>query len=135
MQVVKDYGEAITIAQEQTASLGTSLVIISMAHKGLDEDHYKVYDLGDVVIPEPAQLRSDYDEYWGDDADGTTFLSEVFSGGITFGELVKAADKSIEVTQDHHHIFLENVRKNEALTAQAKEFGFDHAVYDMEFGS
>jgi len=132
MRLVEDYNGAIDLANEQEKILGTTKVTISIVKNRSDEG-YEVYDLNDVVIPGPVKLRSSYDRFWGDG--GTTFQSKVFPNGVTLGQLVKAADKSIEVTGDTHHRFLEAVHENEELTAVARESGFKYAVYDMAFGS
>jgi len=70
-----------------------------------DSDGNPINNLNEVVIKGKVILTQSHDEFWGD---GESYQSAIIENP-TWLELAVLANDMIEMTGDHHHIFLENV--------------------------
>ncbi len=77
---------------------------VSYSAWGSEEDEFRI-NLDEVAVEGPVIFVQEHDEFWGP---GEDYKSELVENP-TWLELCLLANDMINVTGDHHHIFLEGV--------------------------
>jgi hypothetical protein len=107
----RDYEKQMRWANELADELTLDYLIISLNFK-------RKPDLNAIFRKGPTTFASDCDGFWGDGKEyRKTFESP------TWADMFHAADESIKVTRDRHHVFLEAVRYNRKTKCYEFSFG------------
>lgn len=109
--VERDYDKEIQWANEISDELGLKHVCLSLTWRRKPK-------LTDVFHTGPTTFVSEYDNFWGE---GSEYRKTI--DNPTWADVFKAADESIEVTGDHHHIFLESISYNRKTKSYHFWFG------------
>lgn len=107
----RDYDKEIQWANEISDELKLKYLIISLSFKSKPK-------LDTIFHKGPTTFVSDYDGFWGDGKE----YRKTFDNP-TWADMFRAADESIKVTRDTHHVFLEAIHYNRKTKCYEFSFG------------
>ena len=105
-----------------------------------EDDNEKPEFLGEVAVHGRVVLFCEHDRFWGP---GKDYVSEVLTDP-TWLEVSLRASQMVEVTGDHHHVFLEGLDQADRRTVKAclrnhgkmiAAAGADVKIYEFLMGS